>query len=131
MPLVRVYYDERSGEVQQIEHRADEQYTEENLIDGTEGTSTILVQDPDVAGIPFGLLEVSDGSLTAKPGAKATEPHLEISGPEAATPLVANRPATDADQRRIQEILDMDKSALSDAKWLKLYREYTTLTGPF
>lgn len=36
-----------------------------------------------------------------------------------------------ASAARVKEIRDTDKSALADDEWIKLFREYVTLTGAF
>ena len=40
-------------------------------------------------------------------------------------------PAGNATAARMQEIRAIDKSALPDEEWLKLFREYATLSGRF
>jgi hypothetical protein len=131
MPHVRVYYDEASGEVREIEHRADEQYDEENLRARTEGIATIVAEGSGLANVPFHRLQVKNGRLSRRRGTKVAEPEFAIARLEDGELGVEIPPPDEATQRRVEEILQIDKSELSEEEWLKLYREYTTLTGRF
>jgi len=111
MAKVRVYYERETGRVVEIEHRPDEDYADENLSrEDLEGISTIVVSSDELDSVDFDELEVHEGRLRTVPGAGGA--------------------STEA-QARVQELREMDKSALSDEEWLRLFREYTTLTGGF
>ena len=127
MPSVRIYYDESSGEVHEIEHRPDESYDAENAVPGR---AWFVAKEADVANVPFADLSVRKGKLVrtgkSKPHAaseirRAEDDSLEVHAP----------PPDDATQRRVDEILQIDKSKLSDEDWLKLFREYMSLMGRF
>lgn len=54
----------------------------------------------------------------------------EVMTAEQAEALRKQQPE-DATAARMQEIRAIDKSALPDEEWLKLFREYATLSGGF
>jgi len=112
MPKVRVFYD-ANGKVVEIEQRVDETYTPENITRAEMiGIATLVVDSERLQDIPFEELEVRDGQIQR---------------------ARCRRARTVEEQRtvRVQEILAMDKSRLSDKEWLTLFREYMTLTGGF
>jgi hypothetical protein len=125
---VRVYYDGASGRVARIEHRPDEDYTDANA-DRGDGTSTLVVDGTGLEGIAFEDLEVKGGKLERHARPEAVAEVITDAGENGAGAEVTVVP--NKDQERIDEIRRMDKSDLSDEEWLKLYREYLSLTGGF
>ena len=112
MSKLRLFYDD-AGKVVEIEHRVDERYTSRNIRrEQMRGISTTVIDSGEIEGIPFEELVVRDGKVRKPPRRSASR-------------------AEETRARRIQEIREMDKSNLSDTDWLKLFREYTTLTGGF
>jgi len=110
MAKVRIYYEQESGRVVEVEHRPEEDYTDDNLSrEDLEGISTIVVSSDELESVSFDELEVRDRRIRRVPRSAEDE----------------------AGQARAQEILELDKSGLSDEEWLRLFREYTTLTGGF
>jgi hypothetical protein len=110
MSKLRLFYDD-AGKVVEIEHRVDERYTSRNISrEQMQGISTAVIDGEEIEGIPFEELVVREGKVRKPPRRSAP-------GPE------------ETRARRIQEIREMNKTNLSDAEWLKLFREYTTLTG--
>lgn len=112
MPKVRVFYD-KSGKVVEVERRVDETYTPENIArEQMEEISTLVVESDELEGVAIEELRVRDDKI--RKGRHRTAQDLEVKAAQ-----------------RIREILEIDKSKLSDEEWLKLFREYTTLTGNF
>jgi hypothetical protein len=137
MPTVRVYYEQSSGAVVQIEHRPDEQYEDSTLAAHGEGVVSAVVADPPPANVPFDQLQVKDGKLRAQSRGRARK-EAALRAPMSASPITDGEegPRVDIEeqadaQRRIEEILRLDRSGLSDEEWLRLFREYMTLTGRF
>jgi hypothetical protein len=106
---MRFHYDD-DGQVVGVEHRPDEAYEEAG---DPAGVSTIVVDSDEVPDAPPAALTVKRGKLKADPKA-ATE--ASVGGGQ---------------QERVKEILETDRSSLADEEWLKLFREYVTLTGAF
>jgi hypothetical protein len=112
MSKIRLFYDD-TGKVVEVEHRVDERYTSRNIgRQQMQAISTTVIDSEEIEGIAFEDLVVREGKVHRPPRASAP-------GPE------------ETRAKRMQEIREMDKSKLSDTEWLKLFREYTTLTGGF
>jgi hypothetical protein len=109
MPKLRVHYDD-DGQVVGVEHRPGEDYEEAGE---PEGVSTLVVDSEDIPDAPPQALSVKRGKLKADPKA------------------AADADDAGAQPERVKEILETDKSELSDEDWFKLFREYVTLTGAF
>ena len=105
MPQIRIQYDE-SGHVLGIQHRPGERY---DNVEDPEGVRAIVVDSDDIEGVPVDELTVKRGKLKTVTRESEEPPRSE----------------------RVEEIRATDKSKLSDEDWLKLFREYATLTGAF
>ena len=109
MANVRLYYTKADGRVVEIEQRPDEEYTDENTTRADlVGLSTKVVDREQIAEIPIEELKVRRGRL--RQAGKRDQP-----------------PPAD----RAAEIREMDRSELTDAEWLALFREYAEASGLF
>jgi hypothetical protein len=132
MPRVRVYVDSSSRGVLQVEHRLDEEYRADNASLSGPGVSTAIIDMPiegAIVNVPFSELEVRDDAIVRRDGRVLGE--MNVSRVDAAGMQIVVHPPDDAAQRRTAEIRQVDKSTLGDDEWLKLYREYITLSGQF
>ena len=105
MPQVRIQYDE-SGHVLGIQHRPGERYDD---MEDPAGVKAIVVDSDDIEDLGVDELTVKRGKLKT----------------------VARESGEPSRSERVEQIRATDKSGLSDEEWLKLFREYMTLTGAF
>lgn len=109
---VRVWYEEESGKLVEVESRPDESFEDDDAAP-EEGLASIVVDGEDLEGYALDDLHVEDGKLRKPRGRRRSAGDDEEA------------------QKRIEELRTMDKSELGDEEWLKLYREYVTLTRQF
>ncbi len=112
MPRVRLFCDE-AGSVIAVEHRPDELYTADNVPrDELRHATALVVEAEELGGVSPEELRVQAGKLQRQRSR-------------------SRRPAAPTAADRLAEIRATNKVQLTDTEWLRLFREYVTLTGTF
>lgn len=106
MAKVRLYYGEDDGPLVRIEHRADEEYTAENVPADLNGYQTLIVDSSELEGIPPDELTVRRQQPARR---RREEAVASVAGA-----LVPPEPAR-----------------ISDADWLRLFRDHAEASGLF
>src|SRR5215217_6338644 len=98
MSKLRIFYDE-AGRVAEVEHRPEEDYSDENIAASTRNaglTSFIVVDSDELADAPHESLRVENGELRRSR---------------------ARRGQAAETTRRIEELREINKTELSDEEW--------------